>query len=339
MRVAFDATCMTQSRAGTARLARGLLDALHGEPGLELVRLGDGARLARGSRAQKRAVLAQDLGWYGAGLSRAARSAKADVLHCPTFRAPLRSAGVPTVVTVHDLAVLREPGWFPRWSRSYGRMLMPRAVRCADRVVCVSRSTADAVVQLLGVPAQRLRVIPNGIDAIFSTRPVAPPIEGPYLLAVATPEPRKNLPRLLAAHALLRAAGRPERLVLVGADGWGGVELAERPDVLALGRVRDPVLRDLYGGAEALVFPSLWEGFGLPVGEALAAGCRIVCSDLPMLREIAGDDATYVDPLSAQAIADGVVCSLAAGRPAPRRELTWERAAASVVELWRELAA
>ena len=339
MRVAFDVACLTQSRAGTARLARGLLDALHGEPDLELVRLGDGSRVARGSLAQKRAVLAQDLGWYGAGLARAARSAKADVLHCPTFRAPLRVAGLPTVVTVHDLGVLREPGWFPRWSRTYGRTLMPRAVRCADRVVCVSRSTSDDVARLLGVPADRLRVIPNGIDAIFSTRPTAPPIEGPYLLAVATPEPRKNLPRLVAAHTLLRAAGRPERLVLVGTDGWGGVEFAERPDVLALGRVRDPVLRDLYAGAEALVFPSLWEGFGLPVGEALAAGCRIVCSDLSMLREIAGADATYFDPLSAQAIADGVVRSLAGGRPAPRRELTWEHAAASVVELWRELAA
>ncbi len=339
MRVAFDVTCLTQSRAGTARLARGLLDALNGEPGLELVRLGDGSRLARGSFAQKRAVLAQDLGWYGAGIARAARSTNAEVLHCPTFRAPLRSAGVPTVVTVHDLAVLREPSWFPRWSRTYGRTLMPRAVRCADRVVCVSRSTADDVVRLLDVPEDRVRVIPNGIDALFSTRPVAPPLDGPYLLAVATPEPRKNLERLLAAHAFLRAAGRPERLVLVGADGWGGVAPAERPDVLALGRVCDPVLRDLYAGAEALVFPSLWEGFGLPVGEALAAGCRIVCSDLPMLREIAGDDATYFDPRSVRAIADGVVRSLAGGRPAPKRELTWERAAASVVELWRELAA
>ena len=338
MRVAFDVTCLTQSRAGTARLARGLLSALEGAADLEIVELGETVRHGRGSPAQKRAVLQQDLGWYGGGLARAALTSGADCLHCPTFRAPLRRARLPTVVTVHDLAVLREPAWFPRWSRTYGQRLMPRAVRGADRVVCVSRSTADDVVRLLHVPEQRIRVIPNGIDALFSTLAAPPPIEGPYLLAVATPEPRKNLERLLLAHGLLRAAGRHERLVLVGADGWGGVELARRPDVISVGRVDDRVLRDLYAGAEALVFPSLWEGFGLPVGEALAAGSRIVCSDLPMLREIAGDDATYCDPLSAKAIADAIVQSLAGPRPSPRRELTWERAASAVIDLWRELA-
>ena len=338
MRVAFDVTCLTQSRAGTARLARGLLSALEGTLDLEIVELGETVRHGRGSLAQKRAVLQQDLGWYGGGLARAARNSGAGCLHCPTFRAPLRRARLPTVVTVHDLAVLREPAWFPRWSRAYGQRLMPRAVRGADRVVCVSRSTADDVVRLLHVPEQRIRVIPNGIDALFSTPAAPPPVEGPYLLAVATPEPRKNLDRLLLAHGLLRAAGRHERLVLVGADGWGGVELANRPDVVALGRVEDPVLRDLYAGAEALVFPSLWEGFGLPVGEALATGCRIVCSDLPMLREIAGADAIYCDPLSAQGIADAIAQSLAGPRPSPRRELTWERTASAVVDLWRELA-
>ena len=338
MRVAFDVTCLTQSRAGTARLARGLLSTFEETPDLEIVELGEKVLHGRGSLAQKRAVLQQDLGWYGGGLARAALTSGADCLHCPTFRAPLRRARLPTVVTVHDLAVLREPAWFPRWSRAYGQRLMPRAVRGADRVVCVSRSTADDVVRLLHVPEQRVRVIPNGIDALFSTPAAPPPIEGPYLLAVATPEPRKNLERLLLAHGLLRAEGRHERLVLVGADGWGGVELANRPEVVALGRVADPVLRDLYAGAEALVFPSLWEGFGLPVGEALATGCRIVCSDLPMLREISGADATYCDPLSAQGIADAIAQSLAGPRPSPRRELTWERAASAVVDLWRELA-
>ena len=339
MRVAFDVACLAQSRAGTARLARGLLGALEGADDLEILQLGETARHARGSPAQKRSVLQLDLAWYGEGLARAARRSGADVLHCPTYRAPLRRPGLPSVVTVHDLAVLREPAWFPRWSRTYGRVLMPRAVRLADRVVCVSRSTADDVVRLLQIPEARVRVIPNGVDELFSEHASPPPVKGPYLLAVATPEPRKNLERLLLAHALLRAEGRPERLVLVGADGWGGVELARNSEVVALGRVEDAVLRDLYAGAEALVFPSLWEGFGLPVGEALAAGCRIACSDLPMLREIAGDDAIYYDPLSARSIADAVASSLAGPRPQARRDLTWERAAAAVADLWRELAA
>jgi glycosyltransferase involved in cell wall biosynthesis len=240
---------------------------------------------------------------------------------------------------VHDLAVLREPAWFPRWSRFYGRVAVPRAVRGADRVLCVSRTTADDVVSLLGVPEERVRVIPNGTDPLFAERPGAAPLDGPYLLFVGTPEPRKNLGRLLEAHALLRSQGRDERLVVVGGGGWGGVRVPDRDGVLRLGHVPDDALRNLYAHARACVYPSLWEGFGLVVGEALAAGCPVACSDLPPLHEVAGADAVYFDPRSPEDIARAAVeAADRPDRPAPGLRHSWDDAAADVLAVWRELA-
>jgi glycosyltransferase involved in cell wall biosynthesis len=338
VRVAFDQVVFTQSRAGSARVARGLLDALPAvAPDVEIVQVGASGFAGRGTARQKLVALRQDVAWYGDGLGRAARRARADALHCPTFRAPLRRPGLPVVATVHDLAVLREPAWFPAWSRGYGRHLMPRAIRLADRVVCVSHATARDVSGLLGIAESRLRVVPNGIDRVFSEPAVSVPVEVPYILFVGTPEPRKNLARLVAAVSLLAEEGRAERLVLAGADGWGDVELPPRDRVAHLGRVDDQVLRDLYAHAGCVAYPSLWEGFGLVAGEALAAGCPVVCSDLPALREVAGSEAAYCDPTSVESIADALRSALDGPRPAPRRTFTWESAARSLADVWREL--
>ena len=181
--------------------------------------------------------------------------------------------------------------------------------------------------------------MPNGIDALFSEPAGPPPVEGPYILFVGTPEPRKNLERLASAVSILIGEGRPERLVLAGADGWGDVALPAQERLVTLGRVADSTLRDLYAHASCVAYPSLWEGFGLVAGEALATGCRVVCSDIPALLEVAGRDAEYCDPMSIPSIADALRRALDGPRPAPRRELTWESAAGSLAEVWRELAA
>jgi glycosyltransferase involved in cell wall biosynthesis len=339
MRVAFDAACFRLDRAGTARAAAGLLNALASLPDtLDLELLGDGPPLDRGTLARRVAVLDQDLAWYGRGLATSAERSRADVLHCPTFRGPLTRPAQPLVVTVLDLAVLREPRWFPRWSRTYGARAVPRVVRSADRVICASQATADDVSDRLGVASERIRVVPLGIDVLFSEPHGRSPLAGPYLLAVATPEPRKNLDRVLRAHRQRRAGGASETLTLVGGRGWGDVQLAPEDGVVVLGRVGDVRLRDLYAHASATVVASLWEGFGLPAGEALATGCPVVCSDIPALREVAGDAAVYCDPLSVESIAEAIDRAASGRRPAPRRELTWERTAASTLDVWRELA-
>lgn len=339
MRVAFDVACLSQSRTGTARVARGLLGALAASDGVEIVQIGDGEFRERGSNAQRISALRQDVSWYaGGGAMRVARRAGAHVAHFPTYRGPVRASAPPMVVTVLDLAVLREPSWFPAWARLHARTSMPATVRSAAHVIAISRQTADDVVSLLEIPASRVSVVECGIDAIFSAAAGTAPDVPPYLLGVATPEPRKNLARLLAASELVRTRGGPGRLVLVGADGWGATRLDPQPGVEFRGRVSDEELRDLYAGAAALVYPSLWEGFGLPVGEALASGCRIVCSDLPVLREVAGEHATYVNPNVPASIADGIERALAAAPPEASRTLTWERAARLTVEIWRAVA-
>jgi glycosyltransferase involved in cell wall biosynthesis len=328
VRLALDASPLRLSRAGTARYIGGLLPHLEREPGLEV------QRLAWGGRGRVAAVL-RDAGWYPFGLPRAARGA--DVLHCPTFRGPLRAGPTPCVVTVYDLAVLRYPAVFNRWTRTYSRAAVPRVVRAAARLIAISERTRGELVELLGVPHDRVRVIPLGLDPAFVADGAA--ADGDYVLAVGTLEPRKNLARLVQATARLGV-----ELRVVGAAGWGEVEV--RGDhVRWLGRVPDVELARLYRGALCLCYPSLYEGFGIPVLEALACGTPVVTSEETPMADLAGGAAELVDPRDAASIADGIERAL--GR---REELvglgrlraagfTWESAARATVEVYREAAA
>ena len=244
-----------------------------------------------------------------------------DVLHCPTFRGPF-SSRVPLVVTVHDLAVLRYPEWFNRWTRTYSRLAVPRVVRAADRVIAVSEFTRRELVELLAVPAAKIRVVPNGVEPVFT--PSGQKAEGDYVLAVGTLEPRKNLKRI--------AAAVDGELRVVGARGWGGVE--PPGDVVWLGEVDDDELARQLRGARCLVYASLYEGFGIPVAEALACGCAVVTSrDSPMV-ELAGDDATYVDPTDVASIRAGIARAFA---PTPRRVAEWPQVARATQAVYEEL--
>jgi len=262
-----------------------------------------------------RTVLADAL-WYPR------LSADADVLHCPTFRGPFR-ARVPLVVTVHDVAVLRHPQWFNRWTSTYSRFAVPRVVRAATRVIAVSEFTKRELVDLLGVAPEKITVVPNAVEDVFT--PDGPAADGDYVLAVGTLEPRKNLERI--------AAAVDSELRVVGARGWGGV----RPpgNVTWLGDVSDAELAALYRGARCLVYASLYEGFGIPVAEALACGCAVVTSRDSAMAEFAGADATYVDPYDVASIRAGVARAVA---PAPRRGPTWADVAARTWAVYEEAA-
>jgi glycosyltransferase involved in cell wall biosynthesis len=234
------------------------------------------------------------------------------------------------VLTVHDLAVLRRPEAFPRWHRTTARAALEGA-RGAAAVVAVSEFTKHEVVELLGVPEDHVRVVPNGVDATFG--PDGARAEGNYVLTVGTLEPRKNLDRVV------EAAGRAGReLRIVGARGWGGVDVPG-----SLGRVSDTELAALYRGAACVVYASLYEGFGLPVLEAMACGAPVVTSAGTVMEEVAGGAAVLVDPTDVDAIAAGIAEAerrrdelVPLGLVRARR-FTWERAADELERLWQEL--
>jgi glycosyltransferase involved in cell wall biosynthesis len=270
---------------------RGLLGELEHTPEVRLRRLA----FARRGRA---AVPVRDLGWYLAALPVLARGA--DVLHCPTFRAPV-SSPVPLVVTFHDLAVLRQPESFNTWTRNYSRALLPRVAKAADRVIAVSEFTAGEIVDLLAVPEEKIRVIPNAVGPPFTATGDA--AEGDYVLAVSTLEPRKNLGRLV--EGFRRADLNGCELRVVGARGWGETGLVPSVRVRWLGEVSDEELARLYRGARCAAYVSLYEGFGLPVLEAMACGVPVVSADLPPINEFARG-VVEVDPRDPDAIAAGL---------------------------------
>jgi glycosyltransferase involved in cell wall biosynthesis len=324
VRVAIDVSPLRQTRAGTARYLRALLP--------ELERLVDVEPLAWGG-GRKAATLVRDAWWYPLALPRRARPA--DVLHCPSFRGPI-SSRIPLVVTVHDLAVLRRPDAFNRWTATYSRVFVPRVVRAAERLIAVSEFTKRELIELLGVAEDRVRVVPNGVGVPFV--PDGERADGDYVLAVGTVEPRKNLPRLAEA---TRTTG--VELRVAGARGWGDVRV-NGDGVRFLGFVPDDELASLYRGALCVAYPSLYEGFGIPVLEALACGAAVVTSSATAMEEVADGAAVLVDPTDADAIAAGIVEAirrrdeLAPLGPARAAAFTWRSAAEATARVYRELA-
>jgi len=324
MKVAVDVTALSQTRAGTARYLHALLPRLAAEAEVEPI-----AGFSRG----RPGTLWLDLAWYPHVLPYRARSA--DVLHCPTYRGPVH-ARTPFVVTVHDLAVFRHPEAFPRWTRAYSRRVVPRVLRAATRVLAVSEFTASELVEVLGIPRDKIAVTPNAVDGVFT--PDGPRAEGEYALAVGTLEPRKNLARAITA-----AAQAGVELRVVGARGWGGVE-ARGEHVHWLGELSDAELAAQYRGALCLVYPSLYEGFGIPVLEAMACGTPVVTSKGGATEEVAGGASVLVDPLDVESIAAGIQEAIDArdefrvrGRDRVRA-FSWDETARRTVRAYEEAA-
>jgi glycosyltransferase involved in cell wall biosynthesis len=321
MRVGLDVSPLDQTRAGTARYVMNL----EAHADVEMVRLGH-----RGSGRVR--TVYRDAVWYPIVLPRLARREALDVLHCPTFRGPLRRPACPLVVTVHDLAVLRHPEAFNRWTRWYSRRTTQHVVRAAQRVIAVSAFTKRELVDLLGTRAEKITVVPNGVDEIFAEGGSA--ADGEYVLAVGTLEPRKNIARVEEATRRLGV-----ELRVVGERGWGGVDAPGW-----LGRVSDDELARLYRGARCLVYVSLYEGFGLPVVEAMACGTPVVTSVGGATAETADGAAVLVDPYDVSSIAAGIE-EASARRDELRglglaraRAFSWEAAAGATVDVYRRAA-
>ena len=241
-----------------------------------------------------------------------------EVFYSPDFVLPPTRRRTRKLLTVHDLSFLHYPEHFVPKLVRYLSDVVPRSVGEADRVLADSASTRDDLIALMGVPANRVEVLYSGVDPRF--RPEREPGErrrilrryrvgeSPYILSVSTLQPRKNFVRLIQAFSALST---DVRLVIAGGRGWlyedifaAAAKCGDR--VRILGYVDDSDLPALYRGAALFAFPSLYEGFGLPVLEAMACGVPVVCSNASSLPEVAGDAALLVDPLDTDGLANAL---------------------------------
>lgn len=288
----------------------------------------------------------------------------ADVMHTPiAFPPPLWRAR--SVLTIHDLAYLEHPECFIPRHVSIWKRKVTRATRRAVKIVTVSEYSRGAIIERLGIPPERVRAIYHGISPIFRrdgegqewgevARRLG--LERPYILFVGTIQPNKNLRRLLDAFVQLGRMGFPDhRLVLAGQRGWLSEPIHEHAARLGLGDrlifteyVQDPILVTLYRHADVFVLPSLCEGFGIPVIEAMACGVPVVASKTGALPEVVADAGVLVDPYSVKAIAEGLAEVLSnpqlRGQMVARgvrraADFTWERTVRETVAVYREVAA
>jgi glycosyltransferase involved in cell wall biosynthesis len=337
------------------------------QPGVSVVPLVMGPLPAAGDAVRRYpgpSRLAAALSVVPWGRAEAALSRHVDVYFATDYRIP-RTATVPVCATLFDAIPLSHPQWANPRLRRTKNLLLCTSAQWADRVLAISHAMVSELVEHYRVPAARIAVTPLGVDArwferVATTRQadacMRHGLVAGYFLFVGTLQPRKNIERIIAAYLQLPAALRAaHQLVIVGKSGWSADALvATLRAAHPAGRIRwldwvdEADLRALYQAAGAFVFPSLYEGFGLPVLEAFASGVPVVTSNVTSLPEVATGAAVLVDPLDVDAIAAGMRALVEDGELAQRlrasgavraREYTWDICAARTVAALRSAVA
>jgi len=352
--------CIAQQAEALVRTGAGHDLILYGHDPFPHVNLSNTAGAARVSLVRVTTLTQWRIGrilWEQLVLRGRAHRDALDLLHCPAYVMPV-AASVPVVLNVYDLLALSRPELCAPMNRRHFELMLPWSIRRARRVVVPSRAVRDQVRERFAVADGRVELIPPGIDACFAVEPAAADLARvkqryelaePFVLFVGMWEPKKNLARLIDAYRI--AGERRElagELVLAGGDGWGDVFTGRRsvPGVRQLGFVPLEDLRALYGLARVLAFPSLAEGFGLPVLEAMASGLPVVCSDVPALLDADPNAAIRVDPLSVDSIATGLARAwgdepvrtelISRGRTAAAR-FSWDESARRIWRVYAEV--
>lgn len=286
-----------------------------------------------------------------------------DLYHATDFTLPPTLPGTRTLLTVHDLSFVRAPETSTPVLKAYLDKVVPRSVRRADHVLADSQATKDDLIALYGTPPEKITVLLSGVEARF--QPVEDPAarrrvrerynipDGPYIFSIGTVQPRKNYARLAQALAALDLRHRDARLVIAGGQGWLDSPIYRTIESLGLGErvqftgfARDEDLPALYSDAACMAYPSLYEGFGFPVLEAMACGTPVLTSTASSMPEVAGDAAILVDPYNVDAIRDGLErlldddalrADLAVRGRAQAQRFTWARAAEQLGRVYRKL--
>ena len=365
LRVGFDGHAFSSPAAGIRRYSRELVGALVslGEP-VEIVALGGDAKVVpRGvERASESAHPPSNAGWTLIGLPRTAARAHVHLIHAPAYTAPFW-AGVPVVLTIHDVSYELHPEWYPYrrdWLRRY---FYRRSAKTAARVLTVSAFSASEISRAYRIPRECITVAPLGVHSTFGAgdpnlpRDLPANITEPYLLHVGDLHERRNL--TVVVDALLEArrhfgAAAAISLVLAGVDRGVVPGLcamaaeAGAPDaVVALGPVGEDRIHALYRGALAVVYPSLYEGFGLPLIEAMASGAPVLASHEASIPEVLGGAGMLLDPRDVSAWRDAIIRlvndealrdDLKARGLARAATFTWQRTARLTLEVYREVA-
>lgn len=369
MRIGYDATAAIRQQAGIGRYARELLIALsqtNADDDFRLFVESGGASLPLPNldprfRAYPIPVSDRIMNafWHRARVPAPVelRTGRLDVFHSPDFS--LAPSLAPSVVTIHDLAFDIVPQTSSPTLAAYLHRVVPRSIHRARAVIVPSKHTQQAVLNRFGVDEAKVFVVAEGVSSLFTEHSSesdagvrsARGLEAPFLLTVATFEPRKNLERLLKAFSILRGRGRVHKLVLVGRRGWldEGIFRTHRDLFLGdsavfLTDVQDAELASLYRLAELVVCPSIYEGFGLSALEALASGAPLACSGNSSFPEIAGEVAEYFDPWDVEDIVttletlladeDHRRCLAQAGSETASR-FSWARAAEATLSVYR----
>ena len=365
LRVGFDGRALTSPAAGVRRYARELLEAIVAlRDDVEVVALGGpfGAVPDGVGHVEEPAHPPTNLGWSLVGLPRAAQRAAIDVLHAPAYTAPLWG-GPPVVLTVHDVSYARHPEWYPYRRDLVRRAFYRRSARRADVVLTDSTFSAGEIVAAYDIRRDRISVVPLGVDGHFSPATstdacdLPQEISTPFVLHVGDLHERRNLATIVDAVIAARRHFGPASavsLVLAGVDRGVGDALcaiaaeADAADaVVKLGSVSEELLLSLYRCASALVYPSLYEGFGLPVLEAMACGTPVIASRAASIPEVAGDAGLLLDPTDVPAWTDAIVnvvndddrrAEMRSKGLARAAEFTWERTARLTIDAYRTAA-
>lgn len=353
MRVAFDISAMRGRKTGIGAYSEQLLNALHEHaPQVETVALEDDA--SENQRTDKRIWREQFL------LPRLAQNANADLLHLTGFAAPLRSR-VPVILTVMDLIGVLFPNNFPPASRFYWSRYLPFTLRGARHLITLSEHTKRDVIQLAKIPPARISVIACGFDSryrvindksLLESAGARLKLPDRYFLFISTLEPRKGIDTLVSAFAEI-AARVPEQLVLVGKRGWYYETLFAQVRAMNLeSRLRfmdyldDADLPIVYNLATAFVFPSRYEGFGLPPLEAMACGVPVISSNASSLPKVVGDAGILLPPDDVTGLANAMLnLSHDESRRAHLRQLglaraaqfSWQRGAIETAALYERI--